>query len=120
MQRLLQRAGLGDLPVFANHLEINGDRLIPSFPHGQDTCGRCANCKGPHVLRHAQPGDLVVYVGDGWSDPCGAEHADVIFAKGGLREWCEQNNRPFFPLTDFNDVLAFVRKQDSGESRPSP
>lgn len=118
VHRLLERAGLGDLPVFANHLEIEGDRLVPSFPYHADTCGRCANCKGPHVRHHSRPHDLVVYVGDGWSDPCGAEHADVIFAKGGLRSWCERTGRPFFPLTGFAAVLAFVRKVDTGTVSP--
>jgi len=110
IERLFRRYGLERLPVFSNHLEVYGDRLVPSFPYADDSCGRCANCKGPHVDRHARPGDFVVYAGDGWSDPCGAQKADVIFAKGGLAEWCEEVGREYYPLTGFDEVLRVVSR----------
>jgi len=113
INRLFRRYGLEELPVFSNHLEVADGRLVPSFPYFADTCGRCANCKGPHVRRHAQPDNFVIYLGDGWSDPCGAQYADAIFAKGGLQKWCEQNGRAYYPLTGFEQVLKFVEQLES-------
>jgi 2,3-diketo-5-methylthio-1-phosphopentane phosphatase len=105
IHRILQRHQL-DLPVFSNHLEFAPpDRLVVSFPHFEHSCGRCGNCKSYHVRRLATFGEKIIYVGDGHSDRCGAREAHVIFAKGNLAKWCEENRKPFWEFENFNQVL---------------
>ncbi|NNF05918.1 MAG: HAD-IB family phosphatase, partial [Candidatus Eisenbacteria bacterium] len=74
--RILSRYGI-EVPVEANRLRVVGDRFCPIFPFAGAGCGRCGNCKQRAVeeARHMGP---VVFIGDGMSDRCGAEHAEHV------------------------------------------
>jgi 2,3-diketo-5-methylthio-1-phosphopentane phosphatase len=98
---LLSRAGLGTVPHAANHARFEGRRWIPEFPHFDPACARCGNCKGRHVRDHQARGYRVVYVGDGLSDRCGAEAADVVFARGSLLDLCRERRIPARPFPGF-------------------
>ena len=116
----LDRAGLGDLPWAANRARFEGDRMIPSFPHGAEPggadggCGRCGNCKARHVRRARAEGDHVVLVGDGLSDRCAAEVADTVLARDGLLAWCREHGIGAVPFEDFASVAAFARAERPG------
>jgi 2,3-diketo-5-methylthio-1-phosphopentane phosphatase len=113
IQRVLLRHGL-DLPVLANHLElVPPDRIAVSFPYVEHSCGKCGNCKGYHVGRLAKPGEKIIYIGDGYSDRCGAQEADIIFAKRDLAKWCEEKELEYFRFEDFTQILCFVQKWSS-------
>lgn len=105
----LARAGLADLPVAANHARFEGGGLVPEFPWSADGCGRCGNCKAQHVRRWRAQGAQVVMVGDGLSDRCGAEAADVVFARGGLLAWCRERAIEVTPFEGFARLAAQVR-----------
>lgn len=106
IQRVLSRHEL-DLPVFANHLEFSPpDRIELSFPYFKHSCGKCANCKGYHVRRLAMPKEKIVYIGDGYSDRCGAQEADIVFAKHDLAKWCEEMQVKYFHYENFEQVLS--------------
>lgn len=106
---LLEKYGLKDLPRFANHLEFRGNELVPSFPFCHRGCRRCGNCKGYHVRRYRREGYAVVYVGDGFSDRCGVDGADVVFAKGDLSRYCRQKGLEHIVYRDFSDVIDEMR-----------
>ncbi len=108
IKTILQRHGL-DLPVFSNHLQfVAPDRIQISFPYFAESCGRCANCKRHHVRRFAKPGQRIVYIGDGFSDRCGAQAADVVFAKNDLAKWCEEEGRSYLAFESFHDVRRLL------------
>ncbi len=110
IQSILQRHHLA-LPVYSNHLEfIAPDRIQVSFPYWEESCGRCANCKRQHVRRLAQKGERRVYIGDGFSDRCGAQAADFIFAKGDLSKWCAQERKSFLPFENFIAIREHLEK----------
>jgi 2,3-diketo-5-methylthio-1-phosphopentane phosphatase len=73
-----------DVPVLANRLAWLGeDRWRLDFPHANDLCRSAAgHCKCRALDR--EPGTLRILVGDGRSDFCAAEIADLVFAKGAL------------------------------------
>jgi HAD superfamily phosphoserine phosphatase-like hydrolase len=106
----LRRAGLGELPWAANALEFRADRsVVPHFLHADPACDRCGNCKAGHVRRCQAQGHLTVLVGDGDSDRHGALAADLVLARGGLREWCAAVGLAHVPVRDFADVAAWAR-----------
>ena len=35
---------------------------------------------------------MIVYVGDGYSDRCPVQYADIVFAKGDLQTYCQEQN----------------------------
>jgi hypothetical protein len=49
-----------------------------------------------------------VLVGDGPSDRFGAAHADTIFAKPPLSDWCAEAGWPFIAWSTFDDVTAWL------------
>lgn len=103
---LLARAGLGAVPLAANHARFEDHTLIPEFPHFDPACPRCGNCKGRHVRRHQARGHRVVFVGDGLSDRCGAVAADVVFARGDLLDWCRRERIPARAFPGFAGLSA--------------
>lgn len=86
IEPMLAHAGFDDVELVANDLaySTSGGRIewreIP-------VCGVCSEeCKRHDVAKLREQGgpyDEVVFVGDGFSDRCGAEAADRIFALAG-------------------------------------
>ncbi len=110
IERLLKQNGLDDIPFFANRAVLNSGRIHFSWPYYDNSCGKCANCKGYHIRRLRPPGSMTAYIGDGKSDLCALPEADLIFAKNYLAEYCQQEGIDYFPFTDFTDVEANINK----------
>jgi len=105
IQRILQRHQI-TLPVYSNRLRFAPpDRVTVDFPFFEQSCGACGNCKGYQVRRLAQAGEPRIYIGDGLSDRCGAQEAEMIFAKDDLARWCVAHGKPYYPFHDFYDIL---------------
>jgi 2-hydroxy-3-keto-5-methylthiopentenyl-1-phosphate phosphatase len=60
-------------------------------------------------LWRAAPESRIVYIGDGVSDFCPAEHADIIFAKKELAAYCNRQRLPHYPFTTLSDVARQIR-----------
>jgi 2-hydroxy-3-keto-5-methylthiopentenyl-1-phosphate phosphatase len=106
---LLTRHGLSHLSRHSNHLEINDGRVKLDFPyHGHLGCYRCANCKTHHLLKLKEQGYRIVYCGDGHSDRCACQRADLTFAKGYLAGYLEKRRIPFIPFERFADILPHL------------
>ena len=112
---LLEREGLSDIPVYANDIEDGLDgKLKPLFPHHNDECDRCGNCKRGVIEDLRNTYDYIVYVGDGYSDRCPAEDADILFAKKYLYRFAAKRKIPTFHFNDFFDVLRGFTKNIQG------
>jgi 2-hydroxy-3-keto-5-methylthiopentenyl-1-phosphate phosphatase len=114
VEPFLRKHGVGHLSVLANHLEFekrDGETIIvPSFPYSDAECPRCANCKRNHMVNRSADEDVLVYIGNGYSDYCPVRYADVVFAKGQLIAFCQQNNITYHAFTTFADVSVKFRK----------
>ncbi len=96
----------------ANRLDVDGSDFVLSFPYFNEDCGRCANCKSSHVRAAAEAGKLVIYVGDGLSDKCAAEEADIVFAKRDLAAHCDENGIPYIRFDGLDDVAGVIEGAD--------
>jgi len=100
-----------NVKFFANHLNFNGNGTIyPTFPHTDSECEKCGNCKRNHLLTLSGDDDIIVYIGDGYSDRCPAEYADIVFAKRDLLRYCQANNISFYEFQTFKDVIERLEK----------
>jgi 2-hydroxy-3-keto-5-methylthiopentenyl-1-phosphate phosphatase len=106
---VLERHGL-DLPFRANHLAwLGGDRWRLSFPHGKGDCRALAgNCKCQFAL--APPGTVRIVVGDGRSDFCVAEAADLVLAKGALARHAAERRLAHFPIGSFAEATPLLAR----------
>ncbi len=112
IDRILRSNGVRGVPVFSNRLlpgepSARGD-VLPSleFPMPDAECAICACCKRNIMLAHAGDDDIIVYVGEGFSDRCPVRYADVVFAKDELQVYCQKENISYYLYETFGDVLA--------------
>lgn len=102
---VLRAAGL-ELPYFANKLTwLGGDRWSLQFPHYRDDCrATMGNCKCSHRRGRA----IDIMVGDGRSDFCLAEQAELVLAKGNLARHCALTGLPYFSIENFSDATRLI------------
>jgi len=105
---MLARAGL-DLPVLANRFEWLGrDRWRITFPHARDDCRSLSgHCKCA-TMADAGP-TLNVMIGDGRSDICAADSADLVIAKDALAEHRRAHGLAFERFDDFAGAIAIFQ-----------
>jgi 2-hydroxy-3-keto-5-methylthiopentenyl-1-phosphate phosphatase len=112
IRRILNRMGTGDVEFYSNALHlvpVNGSanvRFEPEFPHLSESCDRCACCKRNIMLTHSGDDDLLICVGEGYSDRCAVKYADIVFAKDSLAEYCAGEKLPFYEYKSFADISA--------------
>ena len=107
ISKMLARVGV-DVPVIANHLEWRGgDRWRLGFPYANDGCtAQAGNCKCAALAK--EPDGLRILIGDGRSDFCAAETADLVVAKGALAEHCHAKNLPFIVFGNFAGATTLL------------
>lgn len=118
---VLEREGVAALPRFANRLLFSGASTPePVFPLASESCQcLCASCKRNAVLNMSASDSLIVFIGDGYSDFCAAEHADIVFAKKALAAHCTKHRIPHYPFHTFFDVVRVLKKLvEDGSFRP--
>jgi hypothetical protein len=100
--------GLEHLPVKSNILQY-GEKVEPIFPGATESCKCfCASCKRNSVINQTNEDEIIVFIGDGYSDFCAAEHSDIIFAKKNLAAYCNENKLPHYPFNTFFDVKRLL------------
>jgi len=103
IEAVLERYSL-ELPFHANRLQWQGgDRWRLTFPHASSDCRALAGtCKCRFL--EGQPRQLRIVVGDGRSDFCVADRADLVLAKGALLDRCRASAIPHLAFVDFDQA----------------
>jgi 2-hydroxy-3-keto-5-methylthiopentenyl-1-phosphate phosphatase len=99
-----------DVPYYSNDIEVTEQgSLSIDFRYGRESCRHCAACKCANILTNVFEDDTIVYVGDGYSDTCPVELADVVFARDTLLAQCGKKGIPHHPFNDFFEVEAILK-----------
>jgi 2-hydroxy-3-keto-5-methylthiopentenyl-1-phosphate phosphatase len=103
IEPVLEREGLADLELLSNTVDPDADGWKVGFRVAAacEVCGQ--PCKRSTAAALADGSELI-YVGDGYSDRCAAELADVVFARRGLASYLEERGVPFERFEDFHSV----------------
>lgn len=118
LDRLMERMGFeicdGDpdpddpgecIARYVNKAELTPEGVKITFPHKNEDCEQCGNCKSGHLARLQLKYDRVIYIGDGYSDRCPAMQADIVFAKSHLAELMDEKGVEYEPFETFADVI---------------
>ena len=102
---VLAREGV-TLDVQANRIEARPDGWRPIWRE----LPVCAVCGQPCKRSSFPPGGEVVYVGDGYSDRCGALAADRVFARRGLAAYLDDQAIPYEPFDDLHRIVDALKE----------
>lgn len=116
IEKVWTRYGLS-IPYYTNHLEYGPGWRIKCL-HQNHACSKCGVCKLDLMRAQLPPDYLSIYIGDGYSDRCPSEHADVVFAKDKLARLCQEKGILFHPYADFADVSKTVLRLISEGNEP--
>lgn len=91
-------------------------KLTCEFPYPDEHCTYCGMSKRNIVINNTNDLDneVSVFIGDGISDFCVSNYADIVFAKKRLASYCWKNNITYFDFKNFNDIMV---KLDSIKSK---
>ena len=105
---LLGRHRIKNITLFANHAVFSSKKGVTfSFPHHNQKCGSCGNCK-LQILRDLRNSyHTIVYVGDGISDRCAIKEADLIFAKKELFKHCLREGIECVRYRNFKNITHY-------------
>ena len=109
VKKIFRNHGITNLPVFANKVDFDEDRLIPHFPFRNKDCKVCAHCKRKTLLSNVIGGSLSIFIGDGLSDMCPAKCADIVFAKGNLLAYLRTHKITHTPFKTLKDVYRHLK-----------
>lgn len=110
-----------ELKYFSNKLiaekskEIKGKiyyKLSCEFPYSDEHCNWCGMSKRNIIINNTDDfsNQVSVFIGDGVSDFCASNYADIVFAKKSLASFCWKNNITYFDFKNFNDVIKKLKK----------
>jgi 2-hydroxy-3-keto-5-methylthiopentenyl-1-phosphate phosphatase len=72
------------------------------------------------MLTHSADEDVIVLVGEGYSDRCPARFADLVFAKDELLSHCRTNGIPYTEYRTFSDIQAILTSRLAARNKRSP
>lgn len=92
--------------IYSNNLIFEDNRLKVEFPY-EKNCGFCGICKKSILEKYKDMEYKIIYIGDGSSDICAGEHADILFAKKGygLEKYCIDENIKYYGYESFRDIM---------------
>lgn len=111
IERVMGRHNHFNLKHYSNHLSFDGEQMILKFDNQHSDCIQCANCKKAVMDKKREGADFVIYIGNGLSDRCAAEHADLVFAKDSLLEYCEDKGVPYVAYENFGEVIQYLKER---------
>jgi 2,3-diketo-5-methylthio-1-phosphopentane phosphatase len=110
----------GRIDIISNQFVMNDRTREVKSPWSDSECRRCGTCKRNIITTRSSDDDIIVYVGDGFSDFCPVEYADVVFARDALIGHCQRNNISFRDFGSFADVKAVLDAMLAGKRIRKP
>lgn len=112
LRRILKNNRVALQDIYANRFRFDKNRLRPSFPYSNPRCGDCAHCKQTTVKSNSGRASLSMYVGDGQSDICAAQDANIVFAKDSLKKYFRKERLPHVAISGLKDVYRYLKKSE--------
>ena len=107
----LKKYGLERINVISNHGEFKNGKFEITFPNNYSKCKHDAGtCKCKVLTDLKKKYNRIAYIGDGISDFCVCDKADILFAKSQLAIYCKNNNIKYNFFETFEDIIKYFDK----------
>ena len=103
IEPVLEREGIGGVELLSNEVDPDPGGWRVRF-RDETICATCGESCKRATAEALRDGGELVYVGDGYSDRCGAEIADLVFARRGLEDYLRERGVPHVHFDDFHEV----------------
>ena len=105
IDKILAQYNLNNLNIISNHGEFKDKIFEWSFPNDSEFCiNNAGTCKCKVLKSLHNQYKKICYIGDGVSDYCVADKADILFAKQRLLNYCKEKSISFIEYDNFNDI----------------
>ena len=105
--KILARYGLENIEFYTNRLKFDNGEFIMGFPNISADCKKASGtCKCKVVEKLKKDYKKTIYIGDGLSDCCACDKADIVFAKKRLLKYCKDNDIFHVEFETFADVMS--------------
>jgi len=111
IETIFKKYGIKGVPYLGNELIFKEGELEILYPYSAQECSECGNCKTAHLKKFKGQDNFVIYIGNGTTDRCPAKHADLVFAKDELAQYCAANKIPYVPFENFSDIQECLAQQ---------
>ncbi len=116
IEKIFEANGIFGISYHANSVEVENGRwkIIPS--RSPKLKNRCNHCKTFWLEKARSSGSRVIYIGDGNTDRCAAQNADIRFAKGVLANYLSTINVAFYEYQSFSEIIKIFTDEILKES----
>ena len=105
INKILKQHGIDDAKIISNHGVFRGEFFEITCPNDYSGCkNNAGTCKCKIISDLKKDYEKVIYIGDGTSDFCVADKADVLYAKSKLLNYCEDRGIKCVPYNSFRDI----------------
>lgn len=105
IKRILQKYELDGINIISNHGEFRGEFFEITFPNDSEKCiNNAGTCKCCVLSDLRKEYEKIIYIGDGVSDYCVADKADILYAKKRLLNYCDDKGIKCIPYDSFMDI----------------
>lgn len=99
------------LKILCNKANFNSEKITIDYeylPKDCSLCGDCGFCKIEAIEKYPKEQFTRILIGDSLTDLSPSKVADIIFARGDLIKYLEQEKRSFIPFSTFYDIQEHV------------
>lgn len=106
IKEILRKNNIENISIVSNHAEFIEKDFSISFPNKNPLCkNKSGTCKCSIVNNLRKKYKKIIYIGDGRSDFCVSDKADILYAKGNLLKYCKKNNINHIEFNNFKDII---------------
>ena len=111
IERILNNYGL-HIPFYSNSIQFTAGKkpFTLNFPYSDSDCEKCGTSKRNILMNNTADDEISVFIGDGFSDACVVNYADIVFAKKNLASYCWKNNITYHEYQTFGDITKKITK----------
>ena len=109
IERILAKYNLKNIKIISNHGEFSDGKFTITFPNKSTNCvNNAGTCKCEILKSLKDKYGKIIYIGDGVSDYCVSDKADILYAKSRLAAYCDKKGIHYTKYENFKQILENI------------
>ena len=102
------------LKIFCNSGNFKSEKIKIDYkylPENCSLCGNCGCCKIEIIEKYSKENFIRLLIGDSLTDLAASKIADIVFARGDLIKYLEQDKISYIPFNNFYEVKEKLQQK---------